>query len=340
MQIHPEKLTVAIPTWNRPAQLQTTLESICNQPEALHVEFLILDNGSDVDYSSITETLKNFNVPYRYKRNEHNIGMCANILRCIEASEGEWVWILGDDDPVVPDALERVMAAINAANTEDIICFSEAVQLGYAQNNQTLVIDFQAYLLTSRSLEAICGISENVFRRSAFMGCISHGYHYATTLFPHLVVSLAVMSAGGKIRFRQSTLLQKKSIDATDRWYWPSWDLGVGLLLDLPFLKADERKLLKAKLIELSTKKALFIHSVAMLAANFDRPFVIYVYMQSSLRCFGVLSSLLSPYTYAVLGATLVPKLASFLMGLLYRITRKKVSFSYYTNSMKSKRIN
>jgi glycosyltransferase involved in cell wall biosynthesis len=334
------QLTIAIPSWNRQVRLLSTLESICSQPEAKQVDLLILDNGSDEDYEPVVKYLRTRGQPFKYVRHLQNVGMCANILRCMEEADSAWVWILGDDDPVMADSLAQVLAAIHTPRSEDIICFSEAVQLEDDLRNRSPTIDFQAYLETPSSLMAICGISENVFRRSSFVAALSHGYHYATTLFPHLVVALAIMSKGGKIAFKASTLLQKKTVDAADRWYWPSWDLGVGLLLDLPFLKAGERKKLRAKLVELSTKKALFIHSVAMLAAGFERPFVVYVYTQSSLRSFGVWPTLLSPYTYGMLGAIVAPSLASRVLGLFYRLSRKKVSFSYYTDSMKSKRIN
>ena len=334
------QLTIAIPSWNRQARLLETLESICSQPEAKQVELLILDNGSDEDYAPVVKFLQTCGQPFKYVRHQQNVGMCANILRCMEEADSVWVWILGDDDPVMADALAQVLAAIHTQQSEDIICFSEAVKLDDDLRSRNPILDFQAFLQTPSSLTAICGISENVFRRSPFVAALSHGYHYATTLFPHLVVALAIMSKGGKIALKTSTLLQKKMVDAADRWYWPSWDLGVGLLLDLPFLKADQRKKLQNKLVELSTKKALFIHSVAMLMAGFERPFVVYVYMQSCLRSFGLWPTLLSPYTYGMFAATAAPNLVSRLLGLFYRLACKNIPFSYYTDSMKSKRIN
>lgn len=334
------QLTIAIPSWNRQARLLATLQSICSLPEAQQVELLILDNCSDDDYSPVVDFLQSCGQPYRYVRNQQNVGMCANILRCMEEATTSWVWILGDDDPVMDDSLQKVLALIQMPNCADIVCFSETVTQNGGIKNIASGLVFEGYLHTPNSLIAVCGISENVFRRSTFVAALSHGYHYATTLFPHLVVALSILHSGGKIAFKSSTLLQEKSVDAADRWYWPSWDLGVGLLLDLPFLKSIERKILRAKLTELSTKKALFIHSVALLAAEFDRSFVIYVFLQSSFRSFGFWSTLVSPYTYGMLVSTLVPSLAKRVMGLVYRLARKKVSFSYYTNSMKSKRIN
>ena len=340
MSFQPSQLTIAIPSWNRLTRLLLTLESICNQPESRQVNLLVLDNGSDQEYTPAVNFLREKKQPFRYVRHEQNIGMCSNILRCVEESETEWIWILGDDDPVAEDSLERILSEVNQANCEDIICFSEAVRLGSSFGPSLKTVNFEKYLQLPGSLTAICGISENIFRRATFVAVLSHGYHYATTLFPHLVVAFAIMSNGGSVAFKSATLLQSKNIDAVDRWYWPSWDLGVGLLLDLPFLKAIERKKIKVKLTELSTKKALFIHSVAMLAAGFDRSFVVYVYSQSAFRTFGFWSTVFSPYTYGMLGATVAPKLASRILGIIYRLARKRTPFHYYTESMKSKRVN
>lgn len=334
------QLTIAIPSWNRITRLLVTLVSICNQPESGQVNLLILDNGSDQDYTPALNFLREKKQPFRYVRHKQNIGMCSNILRCVEESETEWVWILGDDDPVEGDSLARVLNAINQNNSTDILCFYEGCRTSGVSSNSSLELDFQEYLDTQDSLKAISGISENIFRRQPFVAHLSHGFHYSTTLFPHLVVTLAIMSSGGRISFERSSLLQKNSIEAEDRWYWPSWDLGVGLLLDLPFLNSGERKKIRHKLTELISKKSLLIHSVAMLAAGFDRPYVMYVYIQGSLRGFGLVRTLFSPYTYCMLMAISAPKLANSLLSFAYRLARKTIPFSYYADAMKSTRIN
>lgn len=340
MSSQPSQLTIAIPSWNRLTRLLTTLDSICNQSESKQVNLLILDNGSDQDYSPIVNFLREKKQPFRYVRHKQNIGMCSNILRCVEESETEWVWILGDDDPVKDGSLVRVLNAININIDADILCFYEVSNSNAVSTNSSLGLNFQQYLDVEDSLKAISGISENIFRRRSFIAHLSHGFHYSTTLFPHLVVTLAIMSSGGRISFERSSLLQKNSIEAEDRWYWPSWDLGVGLLLDLPFLNSIERKKIQHKLTELISKKSLLIHSVAMLAAGFERHFVIYVYTQGSLRSFGLVRTLISPYTYCMLMAISAPKFANSLLSLTYRLARKNIPFSYYTDAMKSNRIN
>jgi glycosyltransferase involved in cell wall biosynthesis len=333
-------LTLAIPTWNRQSLIIKTLESICLQTDVHLIDVIIIDNGSDASYDASLAVLKASNVNFTYIRHESNIGMCANILRCFEESVTNWVWILGDDDPIVPDALSRVIRLISSADELDIICFSEAVRGLQSENHRLVAKDFQGYLATTRSLEAISGISENVFRRSVFMKHISHGYHYSMTLFPHLVVSIAMMTSGSKILFVEETLLKANKVEAAERWYWPSWDLGVGLLLDLPFLDSKQRRQVRGKLPELSTFRFLFIHATAMLSAGFDRSFAVHTYMQGALRCYGLSSTLVSPYTYSMLICLMAPKVIATVLAGVYKFLGKKTEFSYYTKAMKTNRIN
>jgi hypothetical protein len=42
-------------------------------------------------------------------RNKFNIGANANILRCLELVRNPWVWILGDDDLPLPNAIETIL---------------------------------------------------------------------------------------------------------------------------------------------------------------------------------------------------------------------------------------
>ena len=77
-----------------------------------------------------------------------------------------------------------------------------------------------------------------------------------------------------------------------------------------------------------------------MLSAGFERSFVVHTYVQSAVRCFGLLRTLGSPYTYAMLAALVVPKLVSGILGVMYKLAGKQIQFSYYIDAMKTNRIN
>lgn len=51
---------------------------------------------------------------FRYVRNEHNIGLIGNYLKIINTVETEWVWVVGDDDPLYGDIVDKVLARLKS----------------------------------------------------------------------------------------------------------------------------------------------------------------------------------------------------------------------------------
>lgn len=119
-------LTIAIPTFNRREPLLETVKEILEQIESKNdVELLILDNHScyevEKELSSVIPCgLKNV----RILSNRANIGLAANVIRCLEMAEGDWVWLLGDDDSIRPDAVERIIEKIDGAEPEVCLLLS------------------------------------------------------------------------------------------------------------------------------------------------------------------------------------------------------------------------
>ena len=103
------KLSICIPTYNRAHHLADCLHSIAlNHPERYpDFQVCVSDNCSTDDTVSVIEqALQQFN--FKYNRNEKNLGRVRNYLRVVEMAEGEFVWFLGDDDLLLPDALDRL----------------------------------------------------------------------------------------------------------------------------------------------------------------------------------------------------------------------------------------
>jgi len=117
------KLTVAIPTYNRPAQLEKTLGLLL--PQLNNQCFLrILDNNSEIPVKEYAEKIINeYNVQYEIVANRINIGADSNIIRCFEYCETEWLWLLSDDDEVVTNAIEILF--------RDITIYPDAVNINY-----------------------------------------------------------------------------------------------------------------------------------------------------------------------------------------------------------------
>jgi hypothetical protein len=54
-----------------------------------------------------------------YQRTSQNLGMAGNFLKIMEMSDTEFTWILGDDDLVVPDGVERICGLLDQHPASD-----------------------------------------------------------------------------------------------------------------------------------------------------------------------------------------------------------------------------
>jgi len=106
-------LTIAIPTYNRCVFLTQLLEVLSPQLVGeTRVEVLISDNSSPDDTPAVVGSFREKGLSIRYKRNETNIGADANFLQCYQMALGEYVWIIGDDDVIVPGAMLQVLRVL------------------------------------------------------------------------------------------------------------------------------------------------------------------------------------------------------------------------------------
>ena len=103
------KLSICIPTFNRRNKLINCLNSIylASLNSKLDFEVCISDNGSSYD---IYDLIKQFEDKLKLKinKNKSNIGYMPNLLKVISISQGDFVWAMGDDDLLMPQALKRV----------------------------------------------------------------------------------------------------------------------------------------------------------------------------------------------------------------------------------------
>lgn len=118
------KVSVIIPTHNRPAPLLRAVQSVQAQ-QVDELEILIIDDASLQQHrAKIAEvTLQDDSI--RLIRNENNLGVstCRNIG--IEASRGEYVLFLDDDDELLPEMLVQSLAAIGEKDV--VSCRSEVI---------------------------------------------------------------------------------------------------------------------------------------------------------------------------------------------------------------------
>lgn len=98
------RLTVIIPTRDRADTLVHTLRTITTQINP-YIEIIVSDNFSGPEVKQVVEAVKDKRL--RYIRTPERIGMSEHWEFAIEHAKGSWVTIIGDDDGLLPGAIER-----------------------------------------------------------------------------------------------------------------------------------------------------------------------------------------------------------------------------------------
>ncbi len=108
------RLTIAIPTYNRAALLDSCLEQVCRQLRGHErdVEVMVFDNCSTDDTENVVRRRQVAHPSIRYHRNDRNIGSYWNIDQCYRKGDGEYVLVLGDDDLLLQGSLDAILRTV------------------------------------------------------------------------------------------------------------------------------------------------------------------------------------------------------------------------------------
>lgn len=106
------KLTIAIPTYNRSSKLSECVDRVIEYGKDLNIEIIISDNASTDNTQEVVERIKKNNPEISYYRNSENLGFDGNFLNCFEKAKGQYVWLLSDDDILLPGAIESVLVGL------------------------------------------------------------------------------------------------------------------------------------------------------------------------------------------------------------------------------------
>jgi alpha-1,3-rhamnosyltransferase len=115
-------VSVAIPAYNHAAYIEACLASVCAQtyPE---LELVLIDDGSR---DNTLEVARRFleSQRERFRRivleRQENQGVSAASNAVIQSCRGEWVHLLGSDDVLYPNKVERIQLAIAEWNCPDL----------------------------------------------------------------------------------------------------------------------------------------------------------------------------------------------------------------------------
>ena len=107
-------LSIAIPTYNRAAFLNTCLSHILSQygGHEEDLELIVADNHCTDNTKSVIESFRWRNLPIRYVKQKENVGADRNFADCFALASGKYVLILGDDDILLEGAIETILTVL------------------------------------------------------------------------------------------------------------------------------------------------------------------------------------------------------------------------------------
>ena len=223
-------ITIAIPTFDRNEILQTTLPGILRQltPEC---ELLILDNHSEY---SVEETVAPLIADFssqniRIVRNPINIGGAANLLRCFELCNTEWMWLLGDDDIISPDAIALILRAIQNNGQCYFINFASQ---GFLRDVSFSTLGLNDLIGRMDEWSHLLFMSVGVYHVPRLINRLAMGYHYCYSRAPHIVLVLSSLGKDGCCHFSKDVIIHEQTLAAAG-WEPITVMLGQYTLLEL-----------------------------------------------------------------------------------------------------------
>lgn len=121
------KVSVIIPTHNRPSGLKEAIESVCHQTRKSE-EIIIIDDASDLETQNLINSLAKENPNIKSERNSSSKGPAYSRNRGVNLAQGDIVMFLDDDDTWETNKIESQLEV-----------FSQNDQIGLVYSGRLVV---------------------------------------------------------------------------------------------------------------------------------------------------------------------------------------------------------
>ena len=108
------KISICIPTYNRASYLANCLNSLisCRSWSKLNFEVCVSDNNSTDATEDVVRKAQSY-IDIKYHKNIRNFGRVRNYLNVVTMADGDFIWLIGDDDLLIPHAIEALHKLID-----------------------------------------------------------------------------------------------------------------------------------------------------------------------------------------------------------------------------------
>jgi len=244
------ELTIVIPTYNRESRLINILGGLFREPEIQDVHIVILDNCSDYDvHASIHKAFGEQLLNTEIITHPFNVGMAINIASPFLYCKTKWLWILGDDDEVMPDCLKNILS--------DIVRYPSYGYIKYEFVNPDLrflpvsepldinsideYLDF--YLSGKHSTGNMVFLSNNLYNLEILKPYLSYALVWSYTYIGHIMpVIFALCDKALKCRYLPFQLVKFHMADQSETWDHTTVLLGLATINDIRLDISDQNR--------------------------------------------------------------------------------------------------
>ena len=235
-------LQITIPNFNRQDSLLTTLERLNSQWRG-QFKVLILDDHSEVDpEAAIFERIDRANDWIQFLRHPVRLGLAANITSCFIHSNADWMWLLGNDDEVAPDAVVAIEQTV--AQYPDVVFINFSSNLTSRQNTR-LAAGLGEFLARLDDHANLNFISTGLYRVEAFKNYIASGFHYGYTLSPHLAMLFSLLRDhpdATAVFSSRAICRHKAAVNPKEQWSRIDFSYGAAAMLEFQGLTFGQRR--------------------------------------------------------------------------------------------------
>lgn len=161
MEVQNPKISVLIPTYNRPHFLEQALESVVNQTLKPFECIVADDNPNLKDSKRNYDVVEKFSQKYPfviYHKNTKNLGPVDNVKHLINSAQGEFLILLNDDDVLNPEALKLLAIPL---------LYDEKIKISAGR---TLLVDENLNILNSPKFLRHYQIQRKFFKNKVYDG--------------------------------------------------------------------------------------------------------------------------------------------------------------------------
>lgn len=172
-------VSICVPTYNRPDYLKksiTVIKKAINFNWLSRIELIICDNSQDLKSKKICEDiLKEWTGSYTYKKNHQNLGMIGNWNECIDQSNGQYIYILHDDDFLHVKNFNSILDILNKNRDYNVFKFGVCLvdddenKIKNETNNKNIILEKNIAVLNLLRSSTYVRFPSMIVSKSAYL---------------------------------------------------------------------------------------------------------------------------------------------------------------------------